>query len=116
MLPLSDWQRLPDEVAAIGRGDPWLRIGGLKGLMDGSLGSRGSRRVRRLFGGLTTTLTGRPHGAPVEIRRPRELGRPHGGRPGHTTFYVADCRDAIQRSIFASSMSNGSDPSFSTAV
>ncbi len=33
------WQRLRDEVAANGTGDEWLRIGGLKGFMDGSLGS-----------------------------------------------------------------------------
>jgi predicted amidohydrolase YtcJ len=39
VLPLGDWQRLRDEVAAHGRGDAWLRIGGLKGFMDGSLGS-----------------------------------------------------------------------------
>jgi predicted amidohydrolase YtcJ len=39
VMPLADWQRLRDEVAANGRGDHWLRIGGLKGFMDGSLGS-----------------------------------------------------------------------------
>lgn len=39
VVPLSDWQRLRDEVAAHGTGTEWLRIGGLKGFMDGSLGS-----------------------------------------------------------------------------
>jgi predicted amidohydrolase YtcJ len=39
MVPLSDWRRLAEEVATEGRGDEWLRIGGLKGFMDGSLGS-----------------------------------------------------------------------------
>ncbi len=39
VVPLADWQRLRDEVAANGRGSDWLRIGGLKGFMDGSLGS-----------------------------------------------------------------------------
>ena len=39
VVPLNDWQRLRDEVAAHGRGDQWLQIGGLKGFMDGSLGS-----------------------------------------------------------------------------
>lgn len=39
VMPLADWQRLRDEVAAHGRGDAWLSIGGLKGFMDGSLGS-----------------------------------------------------------------------------
>jgi predicted amidohydrolase YtcJ len=38
--PLSEWQRLADEVQTRGRGDEWLKIGGLKGYVDGSLGSR----------------------------------------------------------------------------
>ena len=38
-VPLSTWERLRDEVAANGRGDAWLHIGGLKGFVDGSLGS-----------------------------------------------------------------------------
>jgi predicted amidohydrolase YtcJ len=39
VVPLQDWQRLRDEVEQHGTGSPWLRIGGLKGFMDGSLGS-----------------------------------------------------------------------------
>jgi predicted amidohydrolase YtcJ len=39
VVPIADWQRLAEEVAREGRGDDWLRIGGLKGFMDGSLGS-----------------------------------------------------------------------------
>jgi len=39
VVPIADWQRLAAEVEASGRGDDWLRIGGLKGFMDGSLGS-----------------------------------------------------------------------------
>lgn len=38
-VPLRDWQRLAREIEINGRGDNWLRIGGLKGFMDGSLGS-----------------------------------------------------------------------------
>ncbi|HUQ99811.1 MAG TPA: amidohydrolase, partial [Gemmatimonadaceae bacterium] len=38
-VPLSMWARLRDTVAARGHGDSWLRIGGLKGFVDGSLGS-----------------------------------------------------------------------------
>jgi predicted amidohydrolase YtcJ len=39
-VPLATWQRLRDTVAARGgRGDNWLHIGGLKGFVDGSLGS-----------------------------------------------------------------------------
>src|SRR3954454_18992601 len=37
--PLAEWKKLPDEVARQGRGDDWLCIGGLKGYVDGSLGS-----------------------------------------------------------------------------
>ncbi|MDX1479701.1 MAG: amidohydrolase [Saprospiraceae bacterium] len=36
---LSDWQALRDMVAQSGTGDEWLRIGVLKGMVDGSLGS-----------------------------------------------------------------------------
>ncbi len=38
-VPLATWEKLRDTVAARGRGDAWLRIGGLKGFVDGSLGS-----------------------------------------------------------------------------
>lgn len=38
-VPLSSWERLRDVVAERGRGDEWLRIGCLKGFVDGSLGS-----------------------------------------------------------------------------
>ena len=39
VTPLGEWQRLKDEVDLNGRGSDWLRIGGVKGFMDGSLGS-----------------------------------------------------------------------------
>jgi predicted amidohydrolase YtcJ len=38
-VPLATWEKLRDTVAARGRGDAWLRIGALKGFVDGSLGS-----------------------------------------------------------------------------
>jgi predicted amidohydrolase YtcJ len=38
-VPLATWERLRDTVAARGHGDAWLRIGALKGFVDGSLGS-----------------------------------------------------------------------------
>ncbi len=37
--PMSEWKRQADAVARQGRGDDWLRLGGLKAFMDGSLGS-----------------------------------------------------------------------------
>jgi predicted amidohydrolase YtcJ len=39
ITPIAAWERLRDTVAARGRGDEWVRIGGLKGFVDGSLGS-----------------------------------------------------------------------------
>jgi predicted amidohydrolase YtcJ len=39
VVPLADWARLRDTIAARGRGDSWLHWGGLKGFADGSLGS-----------------------------------------------------------------------------
>jgi len=38
-VPLATWERLRDTVKARGRGDEWLKIGALKGFVDGSLGS-----------------------------------------------------------------------------
>ena len=43
-VPLDSWERLRDTIAAEtygpgGRGDHWLRIGALKGFVDGSIGS-----------------------------------------------------------------------------
>ena len=39
VVPLAQWQQLADTVRVRGRGDAWLHIGGLKGFVDGSLGS-----------------------------------------------------------------------------
>ncbi len=47
--PLAEWERLRDTVAARGRGDDWLRIGALKGFVDGSLGSH----TAAMFAGFT---------------------------------------------------------------
>ena len=38
-FPLEGWRAVADTIAAIGRGDDWVWIGGVKGYMDGSLGS-----------------------------------------------------------------------------
>lgn len=38
-VPLASWRMLADTVRVLGRGDDWLHWGGLKGFMDGSLGS-----------------------------------------------------------------------------
>ncbi len=39
-LPIEDWRRVADSVRRNGAGDDWVRIGGVKGYMDGSAGSR----------------------------------------------------------------------------
>ena len=39
MFPLSEWKSLNDEIDQNGRGNKWLKVGGLKGFVDGSLGS-----------------------------------------------------------------------------
>jgi predicted amidohydrolase YtcJ len=37
--PLASWKQQSDLIARQGQGDEWLRLGGLKAFMDGSLGS-----------------------------------------------------------------------------
>ncbi len=39
LTPLQEWQKLSEDMAVNGPGDEWLRTGGVKGFMDGSLGS-----------------------------------------------------------------------------
>jgi predicted amidohydrolase YtcJ len=39
-LPLEDWRAIADTVRRRGQGDDWVKIGGCKGFMDGSAGSR----------------------------------------------------------------------------
>ena len=38
-IPLWDWQKLEARIDSTGRGDEWVLLGGLKGFVDGSLGS-----------------------------------------------------------------------------
>ena len=37
--PLSDWRAMADSFRAAGPGDDWIRVAGVKGMVDGSLGS-----------------------------------------------------------------------------
>ncbi len=39
VTPLKQWQKLREDMSVNGAGDEWLRTGGVKGFMDGSLGS-----------------------------------------------------------------------------
>jgi predicted amidohydrolase YtcJ len=38
-FPIEHWEQVADTVERLGRGDDWVWIGGVKGYMDGSLGS-----------------------------------------------------------------------------
>lgn len=38
-VPLGEWRRMADTLRAAGAGDDWLRVAGVKGYVDGSLGS-----------------------------------------------------------------------------
>jgi len=38
-FPLETWHTVADTIARLGRGDDWVWIGGVKGYVDGSLGS-----------------------------------------------------------------------------
>lgn len=42
-IPLEAWRAVAETVKADGQGDDWVRIGGVKGFMDGSAGSRTAR-------------------------------------------------------------------------
>ncbi len=39
-LPIDQWHAVADTIHARGAGDDWVKIGGLKGFMDGSAGAR----------------------------------------------------------------------------
>lgn len=39
MMPIDQWPALAQKIESEGKGDKWLKIGGLKGFVDGSLGS-----------------------------------------------------------------------------
>ena len=39
-LPLDQWRAVAESVSRSGQGDDWVRIGGVKGYVDGSAGSR----------------------------------------------------------------------------
>ena len=61
-VPLRDWAKVAELVKREGRGDDWVRWGGLKALVDGSLGSRTA-----LFHDPYTDAPG-SRGIPVEKR------------------------------------------------
>src|SRR5690242_864180 len=47
-LPLDAWRAVADTIRTRGAGDDWVKIGGVKGFMDGPAGSRTDRKSTRL--------------------------------------------------------------------
>jgi predicted amidohydrolase YtcJ len=64
-VPLADWARLTDEIKRNGRGDKWLSIGGLKGYVDGSLGSHTAAML--------TPFTDKPNDTGLFVTKPDSL-------------------------------------------
>ncbi len=64
-VPLATWARLRDTIAARGRGDSWLRIGGLKAFVDGSLGSHTAAML--------APFTDAPHDTGLLVTPPESL-------------------------------------------
>jgi predicted amidohydrolase YtcJ len=65
VVPLRDWARLRDTVAARGRGDAWLHWGGLKAFADGSLGSHTAAML--------APFTDAPHDSGLLVTPPADL-------------------------------------------
>ena len=86
----GDWTRLRDTVAARGRGDDWLRIGGLKGFVDGSLGSH----TAAMFDGFTD----KPADTGFFVTPAESLVRAHPSAPTRP-----DCRSWYMPSVIAPS-------------
>jgi predicted amidohydrolase YtcJ len=66
-VPLASWERLRDTVAARGHGDHWLRIGALKGFVDGSLGSHTAAFM--------APFSDAPHDTGLLVNTPQDLYR-----------------------------------------
>jgi len=65
VTPLAQWERLRDTVKARGRGDAWLHIGGLKGFVDGSLGSHTAAMLQ--------SFTDAPNDTGLFVNTPQDL-------------------------------------------
>lgn len=64
-VPLASWERLRDHVEAHGRGDDWLRVGGLKAFADGSLGSHTASMLE--------PFTDAPDDSGLEVTSPEDM-------------------------------------------
>jgi predicted amidohydrolase YtcJ len=66
-VPIHTWERLRDHVASTGRGGDWLRIGALKGFVDGSLGSHTAAMLE--------PFTDAPHDRGLFVNTPEDMYR-----------------------------------------
>ncbi len=64
-LPIATWEKVADEVGRRGAGDEWLRWAGVKGFVDGSLGSKTA-----LF---SQPYEGEPHNRGLRVTDPSDL-------------------------------------------
>ena len=67
VVPLANWEQLRDTVRAHGRGDAWLHIGGLKGFVDGSIGSHTAAML--------APFTDAPNDSGLLVNTPEDLYR-----------------------------------------
>ena len=83
-VPLSSWRRLADTVNARGFGDDWLRIGALKGFVDGSIGSHTAAMLQPFTDAPNGLRPPGEHaGTAVRVDVERRSCRPAGDRPRH---------------------------------
>ena len=103
IVPLADWERLRDVVSrkeyggTDGRGDEWLRVGGLKGFVDGSLGSHTAA--------FHQPFTDAPHDRGLLVNTPEDLHRWISGADGAglqvMVHAIGDRANALLLDIFA---------------
>jgi predicted amidohydrolase YtcJ len=112
-VPLDTWQRLADEVEAHGRGDEWLKIGCLKGFVDGSLGSHTAAFLEPFSDG---AITGRPddRGFFVSSDEDRQAATEAATRAGLqvNVHAIGDLAIRSQLDIFEAAWELNEDPRF----
>jgi predicted amidohydrolase YtcJ len=77
--PMAEWERQRDAVARFGPGDEWLRFGGLKAFMDGSLGSTTAYFFQPYNDAPNTVGLMRPDNQPEGKMRDRIVAADRGG-------------------------------------
>ena len=114
VVPLATWEKLRDTVTARGHGDEWVRIGGLKGFVDGSLGSHTAAMLRPFDdapkdSGLLVTIAREPVRAHVgrgQGRAARDGARDRRPRDPHPARQLRARREGERRRRTAASASS----------